>query len=99
MPGFPGGRGELLREGLRGGHHWLPHLLMVMVLAAFVALLVWLLIRATRQPGGGAAVRPTVGDSALARARMRYASGEISREEFLTLAEDLGGAPPPPPEG
>jgi putative membrane protein len=34
-------------------------------------------------------------DSALEIARARYARGEMSREEYLRVASDLGGAPPP----
>jgi putative membrane protein len=43
------------------------------------------------------------GDQALDTLRLRYARGEISREEFLQAIEDLGGpapqdpgSPPPP---
>lgn len=104
--GFPGrGGGELIREGLRrGGFHW-EGLLTMLLLATFVALLVWLLIRATRQPlAAGWGGRPPAvaagggGDPALAKARLRYANGELSREDYLTLVDDLGGTPPPPPE-
>lgn len=49
-------------------------------------------------------------DPALEQVRMRYAKGEIDREEFLRLSRDLGGpakpaetaaaaGPEPPPEG
>jgi uncharacterized membrane protein len=43
-------------------------------------------------------------DEAMETLRVRYARGEITREEFLQVSEDLGGpplpppAPPPPPE-
>jgi len=30
-------------------------------------------------------------DAALSEARMRYARGELSREDFLRISEDLGG--------
>jgi uncharacterized membrane protein len=38
------------------------------------------------------------GDEALQALRLRYARGEMTREEFLLANEDLGGgqAPPPP---
>jgi uncharacterized membrane protein len=42
------------------------------------------------------------GDEALAALRLRYARGEITREEFLQANQDLGGGsllPEPPPEG
>jgi uncharacterized membrane protein len=59
------------------------------LLAAGVALL-W---RRGSGSSGGAAPRP---DDALATLRMRYAKGEMTREEFLRANEDLGGPPPPP---
>jgi uncharacterized membrane protein len=39
------------------------------------------------------------GDEALAALRLRYARGEMTREEFLQANEDLGGPdqPPTPP--
>jgi uncharacterized membrane protein len=43
------------------------------------------------EPGEG-------GDAALEALRLRYARGEITREEFLQATDDLGGpAPPLPP--
>jgi uncharacterized membrane protein len=42
------------------------------------------------------------GDQALETLRLRYARGEITREEFLQATDDLGGQRPqgpPPPEG
>ena len=74
--------------------------LLVALVVGVVAIGVWL-------AGGRTArsVLPTpVGappvDEALAALRLRYARGEIAREEFLRASEDLGGAPsaeaPPP---
>ncbi|HYY81319.1 MAG TPA: SHOCT domain-containing protein, partial [Actinomycetes bacterium] len=38
-------------------------------------------------------------DAALDIARARYARGELSREEYLRILQDLGAPPPPaPPE-
>lgn len=37
------------------------------------------------------------GDEALQTLRLRYARGEMTREEFLLVNEDLGGEAPPPP--
>lgn len=36
-------------------------------------------------------------DTALHEARMRYARGEIARDDFVRMMEDLGGVPPEPP--
>jgi uncharacterized membrane protein len=41
-------------------------------------------------------------DGAMEALRLRYAQGEITREEFLQVSQDLGGTdspPPAPPEG
>ncbi len=39
------------------------------------------------------------GESALAIAERRYAAGEISRDEFVQIRDDLGGNTSPPPQG
>jgi uncharacterized membrane protein len=44
-------------------------------------------------PGGAPWGRP----DPLSIARMRYARGEIGRDEYVQLAQDLGGEPEPPP--
>jgi hypothetical protein len=72
-----------------------------------IGLVVWAALRlsgrrgpaAFRGPGGPWAAewsRPGP-DAALQAARLRYAQGEISREEYLRLAADLGGHLPGPP--
>ena len=35
-------------------------------------------------------------DEALAALRLRYAKGEITRDEFLKTSQDLGSTEPPP---
>jgi uncharacterized membrane protein len=82
-----------------GGWHWIVPLLFLLVLAALVA---WTVLQARRTPravaiapGGAAAVDP-----ALAELRLRYARGEVSRDEFVATEADLRGlaaAPAPPP--
>jgi uncharacterized membrane protein len=73
---------------------------MIVVLAAIVALGVWLVSSIRRPqvapaPAGSIAghrpLPPT--DAALHEARMRYARGEMTREEFVQVSTDLGGAP------
>jgi putative membrane protein len=75
------------------GPGWMAAMMAIqgLIALALVALLVvgvvvgirWL---ARSGPGGGAGASS---DAALAAARERYARGEISREEFLRLREDL----------
>ena len=72
--------------------------------ALIVAALIWLVVWIVRSPHHGLlhehhGVAPRPVDTALQEARMRYARGEMTREEFLQISTDLGGAPtiPPPP--
>ncbi len=80
---------------------WVLLILFLVGVVAFAVIAVrWLLgERAARNavpvspPAGGA-------EDALQVARLRYARGEVDREEFLRLWEDLAGpAPPTPPPG
>lgn len=75
-----------------------------LILAALVGLVVWAILRFSRDralaagaagrgglvgiPASGPMLRP---DAAMDQVRMRYAKGEIAREDFLRLAQDLGG--------
>ena len=73
-----------------------------LVVAAIVWLVVWL-VRAPHHPFHEHHLAPPPhADTALQEARMRYARGEMTREEFLQISSDLGGPatipPPPPPQ-
>jgi uncharacterized membrane protein len=96
--------------GPRGG--WLFALLPLVGLGLIVALVAAAVVLLLRRPpaflDGGrqwaaqapwAVQRP---DAALEIARARYARGELSREDYLRIAQDLGAQPPPagpPPAG
>ena len=76
-----------------------------LLVALVVAAVLLLLRRPPAVPGAGGrqwACPPWAGprpDAALDIARARYARGELSREEYLRIAQDLGAPPPPaPPE-
>src|SRR5438445_984403 len=79
---------------------------MVLLIIAVVMLVVWLVTSFRRGQllhEHGLPQRPST-DGALQEARMRYARGEMSREEFLQISTDLGGhatipPPEPPPAG
>lgn len=96
-------RPEHIGRGVGGGDvlHWIFTLAF---LALVVILAVWL-IQNMRRPAmvGGPASRPlpprpmSSVETALAEARMRYARGEMTREQFLQINADLGGAPPEQP--
>ena len=90
----------------RFGHHgygwWvLGGLLWLIVVAALITAAVVIGIRLTRRelpvhaPGLAGGPRPP--DPAIAELRMRYARGEIARDEYVQRAADLGDAAPPPP--
>ena len=98
-------------EGMRHAHDgwWggpFHAIVLLLLLGLLVAGAVWLVRRFSR--GGfapavaGPAVMPTAlvaADPAVAALRMRYASGEVSREEFQQAMKDLGGVAGPPPSG
>jgi uncharacterized membrane protein len=105
-PNGPGGRGEFFqhhphgfgpfRDGMYGfyGHHhegWGgPHvfaLLLFLLLLIAIVVLLWRSFRA--RPAAGTTGHAA--DGALDLVRLRYAKGEIGRDEFLRLNEDLGG--------
>jgi uncharacterized membrane protein len=88
-----------------GGNHRLGVLLAMLILVALIGLAVYVAVRlANRRPGHQAppsgytpvAAPPTYGrDPALEQARLRYARGELSRDDYLRVIGDLGGEPPP----
>ena len=87
-PGDPGGRRFV------HFHHDRPltWLLVALLVALIVVLAAWLATRLARRgtgPQPGAAVAVPL-DGALDTVRLRYARGEIAREEFLRLSADLG---------
>ena len=81
-------------------------ILPILMLAALIGLVIWAVLRLTNQggarPAGQSIALPPQGrasDPALEHARYRYARGEIDRDQFLLISNDLGApvsAPPPP---
>ena len=90
-----------------GGHHadygWL-HLVLFLALLAALAFIAYALWRG--RPALTAGAPPAAGgvgtDHALAELRLRYARGDIDREDYLRRAADLGDTtailPPAPPD-
>jgi uncharacterized membrane protein len=77
------------------GLGWLLPLLLT---ALVVGVAVWAVLRVTRSmplaptaAAPGSVVRP---DGALEAARMRYASGDLAREDYRRVVRDLGGVDP-----
>jgi uncharacterized membrane protein len=73
----------------------------LVLLIVLIGVVVWAAVRVTRRdrvPLGAA----LAGDGALNEVRLRYARGEMNREEYLEKSRDLGGAvplPEQPPSG
>ncbi len=104
-----GGNHEYWNEGMRHANDgwWggpLHLILFLLLLALLVAGAVWLVRYFSRgglapAAAGPAAIQPAAPDPAVAALRMRYAKGEVSREEFQHAMEDLGGVADTPPGG
>jgi putative membrane protein len=91
------------------GWYWaLRGLVPLVVLLVVAGLVVWAVVRLSNRPVVTAAppspAPPAARDPALEELRLRYARGEVSREEYLQRLQDLGGpaipeAPSPPGSG
>ena len=87
------------------GHHggppalaWTIFALQLLMLAALAVLLVRAFTFRPRPAGRQRRlVRRHGPPDPLAHARMRYANGDINREEYLQVTKDLGGGPPEEP--
>lgn len=94
------------------GLHWIIPLIILLLLSGGI---VWLIVRSSYRSGlpappSGAMHWPPpparlhrFGDPALTALRLRYARGEVSRDDYLRMAADLGDVdalshlPSPPP--
>ena len=84
----PGSRGH-------GGLWTLGDVLPLVLLIVLIGVVVWAVLRVTRDDR--APVAAAVGaDPALAEARLRYARGDMTRDEYLEKSRDLGGTVPLP---
>jgi putative membrane protein len=79
------------------GHHgfWFFGLVPLILWVLLIGVAIWAVLRVTSRRTlvastvpGPAATRP---DAALEEVRLRYARGEMSREEFAQRSRDLGG--------
>lgn len=61
---------------------------MVVFWGGIIALVVWLVVRATRRGSAGSTGE---NHTALNIARQRYAKGEITKEQFEEMKKDLSG--------
>lgn len=94
----PPGRGFVVHHGWWWGF-W-GHLIPFLFFVALIALVVWAVLRLSARTyvpavaAAGVAPAPAPRrDPALEEVRLRYARGEMSREEFVQRSQDLGGGP------
>ena len=78
-----------------GGHRVLWLLLLILFLA-LVVLAVARLVRLLRGGCPGPSGKVPAADAAVESVRLRYARGEIGRDEFVRVSSDLGAPPPAP---
>jgi len=75
-------------------------LLPLLITALLVGVAIWAVLRITRMGvvhASGAVAAPVAPtDGALAAARMRYASGDLARDDYRRVVRDLGGHDPIP---
>ena len=96
----PGGRGFFMRMpgDFGGGHHgpgalgWVIFALQLLMLVALAVLLVRA-FRFAGPPERQFMLHRRGPRDPLAHVRMRYARGDISREDYLQATRDLGGEP------
>jgi putative membrane protein len=84
--------GDMMDRGMMGGFMWFWAIFMVVVLALLVAGAIWLartLTRPSSPPGGPAGPSP-----ARTELDLRYARGDLTREEYLQRRADLEGGEP-----
>jgi putative membrane protein len=94
----PPDRGFVVHHGWWWGFwaHFIPFLFFV----ALIGLVVWAVLRLSGRTYAPAMAAAPAGfvpaprmDPALEEVRLRYARGEMSREEFVQRSQDLGGGP------
>ena len=74
---------------IMGGGMWIGLILLVLLVGGGIAAFVWFVTRGS-QPSGSGPGKVTVRESpALETLRQRYARGEISRDEFQRMREEL----------
>lgn len=96
-----------VRHRFGGGGWEIGHLVLTLVfIAALIALTVWLITMIRRNhhampmmTTGAPTLSSTLSsaEAALGEARMRYARGELTRDQYVQIATDLGARPVGPP--
>jgi putative membrane protein len=91
-PGFP--PAQHLHHGWSFVHVVVPLILFLIV----IGVVVWAVLYLTshRPPALLAQGAPPPRDPAMEELRIRYARGDLARDDFVQRSADLGGAPPEP---
>jgi len=91
--------GRFMGPGWHNGFSLFGGLFGIMLFALFIGLLVWALMRLMSHdhhlPHASVTGPWQPRDEALNAARMRYARGELDREAYFRVVEDLTGVPRP----
>jgi uncharacterized membrane protein len=74
--------------------HWALLFLFLLVLGS---MFVWMVLQSRRKPRAAVPAGASAVDPALEELRLRYARGEVGRDEFVTTEADLRGIAPAPP--
>ena len=97
---------EFHHSGPYGDHGWwmfFGGFLPLLVFIVLIGLVVWAVLRSTGRgraliPASTAPMTAPPHDDALHEVRLRYARGEMDRQEFVQRYRDLGGTRPPSDE-
>jgi uncharacterized membrane protein len=91
--------GRFMGPGWHNGFSLFGGLFGIMFFALFIGLLVWVLLRLMSHdhhlPQASVTDAWQSRDDALNAARIRYARGELDRDEYFRVVEDLTGVPRP----
>jgi uncharacterized membrane protein len=77
------------------------HLLPIVLFLVAIGVAIWAVVRLSSRPvmsGGGGAVAPPARDPAVQELRIRYARGELGRDDFAQRMRDLGSPEIAPPQ-
>ena len=88
--------GQIVAARMAGHHRPFAVLLVMLVVAALIGVAVYVAVRLASRRPGVAGMSGTHPDAALEQARMRYARGELTRDDYTRVVSDLGGQPPAP---
>jgi uncharacterized membrane protein len=86
------GRQMIEHAGRFGPQHGVMRLVPLLLFAVLIGVLVWGFMRISSRAAAAPAGAGSPSDGALESLRLRYARGEIDREDFVQRTRDLGGA-------